>query len=60
MVGAKLGPGEIFEIHMQNLFEEWEVGLEFGHFTEDDLRGFASTVGGWLWMEFGYWRDAQA
>lgn len=55
-----MGPGELFEFYMQHLFEAWSYGLLAGDFTEDDLRGFASTVGGWLWMEFGYWRDAQA
>jgi len=56
-----MGPGELFEYNMQNLFEDWDFRLQLGDFTKEDLIAFCeqSPLLGLLYEEFFSWCELQ-
>lgn len=57
-----MGPGELFEYHMQNLFEDWDFRIQYEDFTERDLIVFCEQDPFLerLYEEFCEWRETQA
>jgi hypothetical protein len=57
-----MGPGELFEYHRQNLFEDWAFRREWEDFSEEDLIAFCKQDPFLerLYEEFNSWRELQA